>query len=110
MKCGCDNETTTTEYSMSCTSLTKNVVSPIVGSKITFTCVGATVPAAGASLLKYDFRYNIDSGSWTTLANKTSTTVELTVAACGTYSVQCRACVTYQGTTQCDPIWQGATP
>jgi len=101
---------TTAAYSMSCTSLTKNVASPIVGSKITFTCAGATVPAAGASLLKYDFRYNIDSGSWTTLANKTSTTAELTVAACGTYSVQCRACVTYQGTTQCDPIWQGATP
>lgn len=97
------------EYSMSCTGLTKNVVAPIVGSKITFTCAGATVPPAGATLLKYNFRYSLDSGAWKNLTNKTNSTAELTIAACGSYSVQCRACVTYGGQTQCDPIWQGAT-
>ena len=99
----------TLEYSMSCTGLTKNVVAPIVGSKITFTCAGKTVPAAGATLLKYNFRYSLDSGTWKNLTNKTNSTAELTIAACGSYSVQCRACVTYGGKTQCDPIWQGAT-
>lgn len=96
-------------YSMSCTGLTKNVAAPAIGNKVTFTCAGATVPAAGASLLRYDFRYKIDSGNWQVLANKTAATAELTVDACGTYGVQCRACVTYGGATTCDPIWQGAS-
>jgi len=124
MKCGCGgtkpskppvlpsippSPSPSPSYSMSCTGLTKNVAAPIVGSKITFTCAGATVPPAGATLLKYDFRYNIDGGVWKTLTNKTKATAELTIAACGSYSVQCRACVTYGGQTTCDPIWQGAT-
>ena len=100
---------TTPDYSMSCTGLTKDVAMPVVGSKITFTCAGSTVPAAGASLLRYTFRYNIDGGAWKDLANKTDSTAELTIAACGTYGVQCKACATYQGTTLCDPVWQGAT-
>ena len=113
MKCGCEGAEpsvpTNPEYSMSCTGITKNVASPVVGSKITFTCAGATVPAAGATLLKYDFRYGIDSGAWKAMTNKTKTTAELTIVACGSYNVQCSACVTFGGKTQCDPIWQGAT-
>ena len=113
MKCGCDAKASEppkiTDYSLSCTGLTKDVAMPVVGSKITFTCAGSTVPAAGASLLRYTFRYNIDGGAWKDLANKTDSTAELTIAACGTYGVQCKACATYQGTTLCDPVWQGAT-
>lgn len=94
---------------MACTGLTKSIVAPVIGDKVTFTCAGTTTPPALGSSLVYSFRYNINSGNWQVLANKTATTAELTVDACGTYGVQCRACLTVGGTTTCDPIWQGAS-
>lgn len=98
-----------TTTAMSCTGISKNVATPEIGDKVTFTCAGSTTPASLGSSLAYNFRYNINSGNWQTLANKTSTTAELSVDACGTYAVQCRACLTTAGTTTCDPVWQGAT-
>lgn len=98
-----------TTTAMSCTGISKNVATPEIGDKVTFTCAGSTTPASLGISLAYNFRYNINSGNWQTLANKTSTTAELSVDACGTYAVQCRACLTTAGTTTCDPVWQGAT-
>lgn len=98
-----------TTTAMSCTGISKNVATPEIGDKVTFTCAGSTTPASLGSSLAYNFRYNINSGNWQTLANKTSTTAELSVDACGTYAVQCRACLTTAGTITCDPVWQGAT-
>ena len=95
-------------YTMSCTSLTKNIAIPVIGSKITFTCAGVVTPTS-AGTLSYRFRYSVNSGTVTELANKTTTTAELTIAACGTYSVECQACATLAGVLTCDPVWQGAT-
>lgn len=104
--------TTTTETpTMSCTGLTSVPAltpAPVIGAKLTFTCAGVVTPAT-AGTLTYKFRYSINSGAVTPLANKTPTTAELTIAACGTYSVECRACATLAGVVTCDPIWTGAT-
>ncbi len=105
--------TTTTNSStptLACSSLTKNTADAdiTIGKTLTLTCAGATTPADVATI-SYNFRYSIDTGSWTTLTNKTATTAELTVAKAGTYSVECQACATINGTKTCDPNWQGAT-
>lgn len=104
-----DNPTTPT---MSCTGLTSvpalTPTAPVIGTKLTFTCAGAVVPAS-AGTLSYKFRYSINSGALTALTNKTATTAEMTIAACGTYSVECQACATLNGVLKCDPTWTGAT-
>jgi hypothetical protein len=111
-KCGCEEEetTTTTTPTMSCTGLTRSpaTASPAVGTKLTFTCAGVVTPAS-AGTLTYKFRYSLNSGAYQTLANKTATTAELTLAACGSYSVQCQACTTLNGVLTCNPTWTGAT-
>lgn len=115
----CDTTTTTPPPStppgaptMSCTGLTSvpalTPTAPVIGTKLTFTCAGVVTPAT-AGTLSYKFRYSINTGAITALANKTPTTAELTIAACGTYSVECQACATLNGVLKCDPIWTGAT-
>lgn len=92
-----------------CSNLTRTpTTTPVIGDKVTFTCVGASVPA-GSVNLSYKFRYSLNSGAYTTLTNKTATTSELTIAACGNYSVECQACGTINGVLTCDPNWAGAT-
>ncbi len=92
-----------------CSNLTRTpTTTPAVGDKVTFTCVGASVPA-GSVNLSYKFRYSLNSGSYINLTNKTATTSELTIAACGNYSVECQACGTINGVLTCDPNWAGAT-
>jgi hypothetical protein len=99
-----------TTPTIACSGLTTTPTptTPAVGDKYTFTCAGAVTPA-DAGTIAYDFRYNLNSGAWKTLTNVTPTTAQLSIAACGTYSVQCRACATLSGTKQCSPVWQGAT-
>lgn len=120
--CGCDkNETTTvnnpspspstptTPPTLMCDGLTRTpTTTPVIGDKLTFTCTGSSVPA-GAVALTYKFRSAIDGGVWSSLTNKTATTAEMTINACGTYKVQCQACGTISGAVVCDPVWTGAT-
>lgn len=97
---------------MACTGITSVPVTtpaPAVGGKLTFTCAGTVTPATSGTL-SYKFRYSINSGSYVSMTNKTTTTAELTIAACGTYKVQCQACATLNGVLTCDPTWTGATP
>ncbi|MBP9702096.1 hypothetical protein KBD69_00265 [Candidatus Woesebacteria bacterium] len=92
-----------------CSNLTRTpTTTPVIGDKVTFTCVGASVPA-GSVNLSYKFRYSLNSGSYINLTNKTATTSELSIAACGNYSVECQACGTINGVLTCDPNWAGAT-
>ena len=95
---------------MACTGLTRspNTASPAIGETLTFTCAGTVTPST-AGTLSYKFRYKIGSGALTPLTNKTTTTAELTLAACGTYTVECQACTTLNGVLTCDPQWIGAT-
>lgn len=81
---------------------------PAIGDKVVFTCSGEVVPST-AGTLSFKFRYNINSGAYSALVNKTATTTELLIDACGSYSVECQACATLGGTLTCDPIWTGAT-
>lgn len=117
--CGCDKDKTPPPSAkqsaspnaptMSCTGITKTPeTTPVIGTKLTFTCAGAVVPAS-AGTLSYKFRYMKDGGAAVALANKTTTTAELTITACGTYKVQCQACATLNGVLTCDPLWVGAT-
>ncbi len=93
---------------MACTGLTQTpATQPVVGSKLTFTCAGSVTPS-NASTLSYNFRYAINNGAWVNLTNKTTATAELTISACGTYKVECRACATFGGLIKCDPFWQYA--
>lgn len=108
-KTGTGDKTNKTSPTMSCSAMTYTpTTTPVIGSKLTFTCAGAVVPAT-AGTLSYKFRYSINSGTAVALANKTATTAELNIAACGTYSVECQACATLGGVLTCDPIWTGAT-
>ena len=117
-QCGCDKPeetpnpstpTVTTNPILMCSNLTRTpTTTPVIGDKVTFTCVGASVPA-GSVNLSYKFRYSLNSGAYLNLTNKTATTSELTIAACGTYSVECQACGTINGVLTCDPTWAGAT-
>jgi hypothetical protein len=100
--------TTTVTPTISCTSITKTPVVPVLGNTVTLTCLGSVTPST-AGTLSYKFRYSINGGSYTTLTNKTASTAELTIAACGTYAVQCQACATLNGVLTCDPVWTGAT-
>lgn len=113
--CGGDTTTTPstppTAPTMACTGITSvpaTTTAPAVGTKLTFTCAGTVTPA-DAGTLSYKFRYSINGGATTALTNKTATTAELTIAACGTYSVQCQACATLSGVLTCNPTWTGAT-
>lgn len=93
---------------LACTGLTQTpATTPVIGDKITFTCAGTITPT-GAAVLSYKFRYSLDGGADQLLANKTPTTAELTINACGTYSVQCKVCATIAGVLRCDPTWTGA--
>lgn len=113
--CGCEEKTPPPSAppsippTMSCTGITRTptTASPAVGTKLTFTCAGVVTPAS-AGTLTYKFRYSLNSGAYTALANKTATTAELTLAACGSYSVQCQACTVLNGVPTCNPIWTGA--
>jgi hypothetical protein len=109
--CTC-NPIATAKPTMSCKALTSvpdvKTKAPAMGETVTFTCTGEMVPAS-AGTPSYKFRYNINSGTYATLANKTTTTTELTINACGSYSVECQACATLNGTLTCDPVWTGAT-
>lgn len=115
--CGCNTTTTpppsappSTPPTMSCTGITRTptTASPLVGSKLTFTCAGVVTPPS-AGTLSYKFRYSLNSGAVVALPNKTATTAELTLTACGSYSVQCQACATLNGVLTCNPTWTGAT-
>lgn len=97
-----------TSASLACTSLTKDVATPTIGSVVTLTCAGSVAPA-GATALTYKFRYNVNNGAWTSLANTTATTAQMTPNQCGTYSAQCQACGTINGSQVCDPVWTAAT-
>lgn len=120
----CDNSnpepstppTVTTNPILMCSSLSRTpTTTPVIGDKVTFTCVGASTPA-GAVSLTYKFRYSLNSGAYVAMTNKTATTSELTIASCGSYKVQCQACgiipntrPTVGGANEtCDPIWSGA--
>ncbi len=97
---------TTTTASMACTGLTQTPsTTPVVGSKLTFTCSGSITPSS-AGTLSYEFVYKLNSGGWKSLSNKTTNTAELTIATCGEYIVHCRACATINGSKQCDPVWK----
>jgi hypothetical protein len=108
--CG-TTETPPPQASLACTGITSTpavTTPPVIGGIVTFTCAGTITPAA-AGTLSYKFRYSIDGGAPVALANKTPTTAELTIAACGSYSVQCQTCATVLGVLRCDPNWTGAT-
>lgn len=101
--------TITTNPTLMCSSLTRTpTTTPAVGDKVTFTCAGASTPA-GAVSLTYKFRYSLNSGAYVAMTNKTATTSELTIAACGSYKVQCQTCGTINGVLTCDPNWVAAT-
>lgn len=90
---------------MACTGITRTpTTDAVIGGVYTFTCAGSVTPAS-AGTVAYEYRYNLNGGAWTTMTN-----AKLTISACGTYSVQCRACATIAGTKQCAPTWTGATP
>ncbi len=97
---------TTTTATMACTGLTQTPsTTPVVGSKLTFTCSGSITPS-NAGTLSYEFVYKLNAGGWKSLSNKTTNTAELTIATCGEYIVHCRACATINGSKQCDPVWK----
>ena len=112
--CGCDKTekttldattTTTDSPTMACTGLTRTpVTAPSVGQAVTFTCVGSVTPST-AGTLSYKYRYSLNSGAYLPMTSNV-----LTIAACGSYSVQCQACATLNGVLTCDPTWTGATP
>ncbi len=118
--CGCEKEPTpkpspvpspsaSVTPKLMCDSITRTpTTTPKIGDKLTFTCAGSSVPA-GSIALNYKFRYAIDNGTWNTMTNKTTTTSELTINACGTYKIECQACGTISGSVVCDPAWTGAT-
>lgn len=92
-----------------CDGLTRTpTTTPVIGDKLTFTCTGSSVPAGSVSLT-YKFRSAIDGGVWSSMTNKTATTAEMMINACGTYKVQCQACGTISGAVVCDPAWTGAS-
>lgn len=115
--CGGDTTTTTTTttaspapslppatLTMACMGLTRTpTTTPAIGSVLTFTCAGTVTPAT-AGTLSYKYRYSINSGTYKLMTSNT-----LTIAACGTYSVECQACATLNGVLTCDPTWTGAT-
>lgn len=107
MKCGCDKEVTTTVQtasSIACTGITRAPTTvPAIGDVVSFTCSGTVTPST-AGTLSYKYRYSINGGTYIPMTSNT-----LTVAACGTYSVQCQACATLDGVLTCDPTWTGAT-
>jgi hypothetical protein len=81
-----------------------------VNGAVTFTCLGAVAPA-GATNLTYQFRSKIGTAAYTTMTNVTATTTSLTPTQCGVqYQVECRACGTIAGQSQCTATWTGATP
>lgn len=95
---------------MTCTGLTRIPnTTPKLGDKLTFTCAGTVTPST-AGTLSYKFRYSINDGAMIALTNKTTTTAELVIDACGSYSVECQACATISGVKKCSPVWVGATP
>lgn len=95
---------------MACIGIAKTPTSgnAAIGDKLTFTCSGSVTPPT-AGTLSYKFRYSINGGVPTALTNKTTTTAELTIAACGSYKVECQACATLNGVLTCAPNWTGAT-
>jgi len=109
---GCDvttntktEKTTVTETAptMACTGITTSpATTPVIGSTLTFTCAGTVTPST-AGTLSYKYRYSINGGATTAMTSNT-----LTVAACGTYTVECQACATLSGVLTCSPIWTGA--
>jgi|GEM_PF-3832255 len=101
-------DSTPVSNTMSCTGITKSPVAPALGNTVTLTCLGSVTPST-AGTLSYKFRYSINGGNFSTLSNTTPTTASLTIAACGTYAVQCQACATLNGVLTCDPVWTGAT-
>ena len=106
--CTTDANCVTAAPVLACTGLTQTpATTPAIGDKVTFTCAGTITPT-GAAALSYKFRYSLDGGADQLLANKTPTTAELTINACGTYSVQCKVCATIAGVLKCDPTWTGA--
>jgi hypothetical protein len=106
--CTTDADCLTTTPTMACTGLAQAPAAPAIGDKVTFTCSGTITPA-NAGTLSYKFRYSVGTGAVTALANKTATTAELTIAACGDYKVECQTCATISGVLKCDPTWIGAT-
>lgn len=109
-QCGCDKteKTTldeTTTPTMACTGLTRTpATAPSVGQAVTFSCAGSVTPST-AGTLSYKYRYSLNSGAYLPMTSNV-----LTIAACGSYSVQCQACATLNGVLTCDPTWTGATP
>jgi len=92
---------------IACTELIRTpLTTPVIGSVLTFTCAGAATPTS--KVITYEFRSKIGSGAWTAMTNKTATTAKLTVALCGTYTIQCRACTMISGVKTCDPTWSAA--
>jgi len=72
-----------------CVDITSSISSPQLGQAPAFTCL----PAATAT--RYEFRYRIGTGAYSTLApTSTSSNVStpLTVNASGNYLIQCRPC------------------
>ena len=92
---------------LACTGLTNTPAAPVIGQTVTFTCAGTLTPT-GAATLSYKFKYSLNDGADQLLTNKTNTTAELAITACGTYSVQCKVCATIAGVLKCDPTWTGA--
>lgn len=108
MTCGCNNDEEPPNLSLQCTGITRSPNTEVkTGDKVTFTCAGKLTGIQGN--LSYKFRYQLNGGVWSSLTNKSTTTAELTVAACGTYKVQCQVCATVLNKTKCDPVWQAAT-
>lgn len=78
---------------LACVSLTKTPSSIVLGSAATFTC--QSQPDA----VKYEFRYKIANGSYTSLLPDSSNiaTSNLMITQAGTYTVECRACKDQSG-------------
>lgn len=111
--CGCNQTSTSPSPSpgspdLACTGLTQAPVAPAIGDKVTFTCAGTITPTT-AGTLTYKFRYSINNAAPTPMVNKTATTTELNISACGEYKVECQTCATIAGVLKCDPNWVGAT-
>lgn len=105
--CATDANCVTAAPVLACTGLTNTPAAPVIGQTVTFTCAGTITPT-GAATLSYKFKYSLNDGADQLLANKTNTTAELAITACGTYSVQCKVCATIAGVLKCDPTWTGA--
>lgn len=88
---------------VSCNSITSSNNNPSLDDEVVYTCSGSVTDN---STLSYDFRYNVDGGTYTVIQSTTNTAT-IAIEQSGNWQVQCRACANIQGTRTCSSQWQG---